>query len=128
MASLTSRATRRSTAREYRRVWCFTVDLVTTHHVDADEPDEHGGCHYYYEYDVYGFSEGDVTLMARAYVDSADEAHFLSVTLCGKRRLLRDADLETPLFLEAVAYLRNVGKHKLTWLSGRGNGYEPVVM
>lgn len=103
------------------------MKTVITHHIDADEPDERGECHYCYEYDVYGFSEGDVTLIARAYVDSADEAHFLSVELRGKRRLLRDADLRTPLFADAAAYLRAAGKTKLSWLSGRGNGYEPVT-
>lgn len=105
------------------------MNVVTTHHIDTDEPDAHdvqGECSYYCEYDVYGFSEGDITLIARGYVDSEDEAHFLSVEVRGKRRLMRDADLKTPLFIAAAAYLRDAGKNKLTWLSGRGNGYEPV--
>lgn len=102
-----------------------------THHIDTCEPDALGQYEYYYEYDIYRFSadgEGnsDVTLIARSYGDTRHEAHFLNVEVRGSARPLRDADLQTPLFVEAVAYLRNAGKHHISWLSGRGNGYELV--
>lgn len=105
------------------------VDI--THHIDTCEPDALGEYEYYYEYDIYRFSAGlsdqsGVTLVARSYGDTRDEAHFLSIELRGSPRLLRAADLQMPLFVEAVAYLRNAGKHKISWLSGRGNGYELV--
>jgi hypothetical protein len=94
--------------------------------VDASEPDADGAHEYHYEYDVYRFSEDGLCVIARSYTDSSDEAHFLAVERCGRRRLLVDADLVHPLFRAAAVYLHGIGKAHLNWLSGRGNGYEPV--
>lgn len=102
------------------------MQVAVTHHIDEDEPDAQGVQAYCYEYDLYCFGEGEVTLIARAYADTAHEAHFLSVEIGGKRRLLRDADLQTPLFAQAAAHLRAAGKTTLKWLSGRGDGYALV--
>jgi hypothetical protein len=102
------------------------MDVSTTHRVDASEPDARGQYEYRYEYDIYRFSSGDTALVARSYAHEPDEAHFLRLEQNGKQRLLTDADLRLPLFAEAVAYLKNHGKARLDWLSGRGNGYEEV--
>ncbi|MDD0842877.1 hypothetical protein [Pseudomonas sp. Gutcm_11s] len=100
--------------------------IECTRHVDASEPNEDGAYDYHYEYDIYRFSSEALRLVARSYVDEADEAHFLNVEDNGSTRLLRDADLNHQLFVEAAAHLRAAGKLRLRWLSGRGDGYEPV--
>jgi hypothetical protein len=94
--------------------------------VDASEPDADGAYEYHYEYDVHRFTEDGVCFVARSYTDTPDEAHFLCIECDGRRRLLADADLDHPLFLAAAAHLRGIGKGQLNWLSGRGNGYEPL--
>lgn len=93
---------------------------------DASEPDADGMYEYHYEYDVYRFSEEGVCFVARSYTDMPDEAHFLGAEWSGRYRRLDEADLRHPLFLAAAAHLRGIGKVQLNWLSGRGNGYEPV--
>jgi hypothetical protein len=97
-----------------------------THHIDASEPDERGTYEYYYEYDLYRFVEGENCFVARSYTDDPEKAHFLQAEATGQPRQLVDADLKQPLFVASLAYLRASGKLKLNWLSGRGNGYEPV--
>ncbi|WP_311238625.1 MULTISPECIES: hypothetical protein [unclassified Xanthomonas] len=95
-------------------------------HVDCSEPDASGSVDYHYEYDIYRFTQGARCLVARSYVDTPDEAHFLSIEVGGKSRLLKRADIQHPLCLFAQAQLRREGKQQLRWLSGRGDGYEPV--
>ena len=94
--------------------------------IDSSEPDESGLFDYYYEYDIYRFTDGPICLIARSYTDEPDEAHFLRVEINGSRRALIDSDLSHPLFLEAQSHLHSEGKVQLSWLSGRGNGYESV--
>jgi hypothetical protein len=102
------------------------MDVTTTHHIDSSEPDAQGKYEWRYEYDLYRFSDGEIALVVRSYVYKADEAHFLRLEIAGEHRMLRNDDLSLPLFIESVRYLRNAGKRKLQWLSGRGNGYEVV--
>jgi len=97
-----------------------------THHVDASEPDENGKYDYFYEYDIFRFTEESVCLVARSYTSEPLEAHFLRVEENGNPRSMQDADLFQPLFLAALAHLRTEGKQQFHWLSGRGDGYEPV--
>jgi hypothetical protein len=94
--------------------------------IDSSEPDESGMCEYYFEYDIYRFTDGPLCFVARSYTDEPDRAHFLRIDENGNRRALTDSDLSHPLFLLALAHLRNEGKANLSWLSGRGNVYEPV--
>ena len=94
--------------------------------IDSSEPDETGMYDYYYEYDIYRFTDGPICLIARSYVDEPDEAHFLRVEANGSQRTLVDVDLTHPLFLLAQSHLSSEGKVHLHWLSGRGDGYEPV--
>lgn len=81
---------------------------------------------YYYEYDIYRFTDGPLCLVARSYTDTPDEAHFLKIGVNGSERTITGADLAHPLSLLAQDHLRNEGKVHLKWLSGKGNGYEPV--
>ena len=103
------------------------MNVETTHHVDASEPDANGMYEYRYEYDVFSFSDGRVALVARSYNNEV-EAHFLRLEVDGAPRLLTRADLKLPLFASAAEYLRSLGKEQINWLSGRGNGYEPVLL
>jgi len=43
-------------------------------------------------------------------------------------RSLTEGDLRSKLLGEVIAYLRHQGKTEFNWLSGRGNGYEPVPL
>src|SRR4051794_7209840 len=103
------------------------MKVKITHHVDANEPDAEGESEYHYEYDLYVFSEDGVAVVARSYIDEPDEAHFLRIEIDGKPQLMKRADLRRPLVVSAARHLSNTGKKRLTWLSGKGNGYEPVV-
>lgn len=102
------------------------MHVECSHHIDASEPDALGMYEYHYEYDLYRFTEGENCFVARSYVDDPEEAHFLGAEVGGHARPLVDADLKQPLFLASLAHLRASGKLKLNWLSGQGNGYEPV--
>ncbi len=102
------------------------MQVVCTYHLDASEPDEAGFHEYHYEYYIYQFSDGEESFFARSYSDEPHRAHFLSAEKSGRPRPLTNKDLDSPLFLEAQAYLRQAGKTALSWLSGRGNGYEPL--
>lgn len=97
-----------------------------SHHVDASEQDADGFYEYYYEYDILVFSENESSLVARSYIDKPNEAHFLRVEVEDERRALTENDMKSTLLAESVAYLREHGKTEVNWLSGRGNGYEPV--
>lgn len=103
------------------------MEVKTTHHIDAGDKDSQGRYQYYYEYDVFCFTDGEIALTVRSYVDSEKEAHFLRLESAGQSRMLSDSDLAHPLFAESVCYLQKIGKEEIKWLSGRGNGYEPVM-
>ena len=94
--------------------------------IDASEPDETGMYEYYYEYDMYRFTDGSICFVARSYIYEPDETHFLRVEASGHPRSMVKSDLMHPLFLAAQVHLRAAGKVHLRWLSGRGDGYEPV--
>ena len=100
--------------------------MECTRHIDASEPDADGCYEYHYEYDIYRFSDGATCFVARSYTHTLDEAHFLRIELDGDPRLLTETDLAHPLFFAARAHLLAAGKMRLNWLSGRGNGYEPI--
>ena len=102
------------------------MQIERSRHIDSSEQDESDGYDYYYEYDLYRFTDGAVSLTARSYVDEPGDAHFLGIEERGCQRTLVDADLQGALFQSATSYLRADGKTSLRWLSGRGDGYEPV--
>jgi hypothetical protein len=100
------------------------MQIEKTHHVDCSEPDEDGRYEWYYEYDLFRFVIDDVSFIARSYVDSPDEAHFLRVERGGKPLQLSAEDLEAPLAIAAIRHLRECGKKQIKWLSSAG--YEPL--
>ena len=100
------------------------MQVERTHHIDSSERDAEGFYEWYYEYDLFRFAEGDVALVARSYVDSPDEAHFLRVERAGAPLQLSAADLTSPLAIAAIGYLRDCGIKKLKWLSS--SGYAPI--
>lgn len=102
------------------------MHVECSRHLDVSEPDAEGMYEYHYEYDIYHFTEGAISIKARSYTHEPGEAHFLAIEADGKRRLLVDADMKLPLMFAAQNHLRLAGKTDLRWLSGRGNGYEPV--
>ncbi len=102
------------------------MQIERTHHIDSSGPDEAGMYDYYYEYDVYCFSDGPFCLIARSYTDMPDEASFMSIAKNGKRRLLSKADLAHPLLLMAQAHLHDEGKTHLNWFNGKLSQYQPL--
>lgn len=102
------------------------MKVEQTHHVDASELDARGRYEYYYEYDLFVFSEAGVAVVARSYNDTPKEAHFLRIEIGATSELLKRADFRRPLVIAAVKHLHALRKGELNWLSGRGNGCEPV--
>ena len=99
------------------------MKVETTHRIDAGRRDAQGRYQYYYEYDLYEFSDGAVKLLARSYVEEPDEVHFLNIGDGTTQRMLTDADLRLPLAQSAARHLAEFGKKRINWLSERG--YEP---
>lgn len=103
------------------------MEIESTHHIDAGEKGADGRYDYYYEYDLYRFSDGATVIVARSYTDEPQETHFLRIERDGKPDLLKAEDLRQTLFVQSVHYLRGIGKQKLSWLSGRAGDYEPLL-
>lgn len=104
--------------------WPMGVEV--SHHIDASEPDVEGFYDYHYEYDVFEFTDGVVTFLARAYSDEPERAAMMTRTEGKRYHLLTKRDLRHPLFLTAAAYLRTVGKSHLDWLDRRSGAYVPL--
>jgi hypothetical protein len=102
------------------------MTVETTHHIDASDPDENGYYDYFYEYDIYRFSDGQSAFVARSYVDTPAEVHFLKYGVGSEERLLTARDLREPLFAEACEYLRNLGKTQINWLDREAGDYRSV--
>ncbi|CDZ41410.1 Hypothetical protein NGAL_HAMBI1146_43560 [Neorhizobium galegae bv. officinalis] len=103
--------------------WPMTVEV--SHHVETSEPDGDGFYDYHYEYDVYEFSDGVLTLLVRAYSDEPEKAALMGWNRGKTRYWLKKQDLHHPLVLEAAAYLRASGKSRLDWLDRVNRGYMP---
>jgi hypothetical protein len=97
-----------------------------THHVDRIPPDPNQVAVESYVYDLFRFSDGDLTLVGRSYESDPQEAHLLRREVGPAYVGLTARDTHTPLFLAAVAYFRSVGMARVTWLNVEGEGYEPV--
>jgi hypothetical protein len=94
------------------------------HHIDASEQDKDGFYDYYYEYDVYSFVDGPVSLMVRCYTDDSERADFQGIKVDGDYRGLELSDLKHPMVLAAQTLLRAEGKVLFCWLTDKG--YEPM--
>ena len=103
------------------------MKVEVSHHIDASEPDAQGFHDYHYEYDIFTFSDGDVSFLARAYTDQPNEASFMARHVADRRHLLTERDLQNPLLLEAQDYLRAAGKTDLNWLDGERSEYRPIA-
>lgn len=102
------------------------MQIETTHHIDCSEKSADGFYEYYYEYDLFRFSEGGFALVARGYTDSPSEAHFLRIERDGVIVGISEADLRTPLALAATDHLRSLGRRKIDWLGPVG--YAPLPL
>ena len=91
-----------------------------SHHVDAGEEDAEGNLDWCYEYELYRFSDGPRTVVARSFTDAADEAHLLRWEQGDAQLLLAPRDLSEPLVRDALEYLRGLGKVKLRYLGAGG--------
>lgn len=94
--------------------------VETTHFVD-EVPGQR------YEYDLFRFSDGSITVVARGYSSHPTEAHFLRIESATSHVGLTRVDLTRPLLQKAAAYLRSVGRTSLEWLNQDGSGYEPLA-
>jgi hypothetical protein len=101
------------------------MEIETTHHVDASPKNVDRSHAFFYEYDLFRFSAGGIAIVARSYTDQPQEAHFLRIERGGKSDRLEVEDLRRTLFVQAVLYLKGVGKDQLSWLTERG--YEPLA-
>jgi hypothetical protein len=106
-------------ARE-RKVLLIRMEVRKTHHVEKGEPDGTGIHDHSYEYDLYSFSEGGLSFIARSYADEPTNAHFLRAEKDGKHHFLTRGDLAHPLFREATEYLLKEGKTSLRYLGAAG--------
>lgn len=93
-------------------------------HVDASVIDAEGMHDWHYEYDVYRFSRGWRSFVARGYTDEPGKIAFLSceVKVFGfyRHRLLSSADLKSSLFGAAVAHLQGLGMTSFDRLTNTG--------
>ncbi|WP_440091664.1 hypothetical protein ACTACL_14780 [Pseudomonas syringae] len=114
--------------RELKPEWTSqgpgAIRMERYHHIDASEQDKDGFYDYYYEYDMYYFTEGTLSLVARCYTDDADEANFMGIEFDGYDRALESDDRSLPLVSAALAQLKADGKTKFFTFTGKG--YEPV--
>ncbi|MBK8066320.1 MAG: hypothetical protein IPK27_01445 [Rhodanobacteraceae bacterium] len=88
--------------------------------VDQGPPDQQGVPRYRYDFELFHFSDRGRTLVARSYADTPGRACFLHLAEGAAQRRLTPADLEDPLLLSAVAWLRSSGRCELAWLACDG--------
>ncbi|GKQ48546.1 hypothetical protein [Pseudomonas syringae] len=114
--------------RELKPEWTSqgpgAIRMERYHHIDASEQDKDGFYDYYYECDMYYFTEGTLSLVARCYTDDADEANFMGIEFDGYDRSLESDDQSLPLVSAALAQLKADGKTKFFTFTGKG--YESV--
>ena len=103
-----------------------SLQVESSHHIDASEPDAEGFYEYYYEYDIYCFTLGGLSLAVRSYSDSSAQASVLRLEEAGKSRALQFKDLQRPLFQQAKAHLHTLGKQDLRWFNPKYARYDPL--
>jgi hypothetical protein len=91
------------------------MNVDKSHHIDKSEPDAEGMYEYYYEYHIYEFTEGNLKLVARSYINES-EAHFLGLEAEGKKGFLSKSFLSNPLLQQAVEYLKKEGANPISYL------------
>lgn len=103
------------------------MTMAMSHHIDASEPDVDGFYEYYYEYDVFEFTDGVMTLLVRSYSDEPEMAALMGWNKGKKSYRLTKRDLLHPLILEAAAFLRTTGKSKIDWLDRNSRAYVSLI-
>ena len=108
----------------------IAVSVSHKHCVDKSGPDSDGYYWFYYDYRVFAFTSGSVTLYGRSYRDAPEEASILSIEDRdgGGRRLLKEQELRDFLPRAAIWYFRQAGATGVTWLDPANEieGYTPV--
>lgn len=102
------------------------MQVEYSHHIDASEADAEGFYEYYYEYDIYRFTLGDLSLVVRSYSDTCEQASVLRLEEAGKSRPLQSKDLKRPLVQQAREHLQSLGKQELRWFNPRHARYDPL--
>jgi hypothetical protein len=96
------------------------MEVEKTHRIDKSEPDEKGFCDYYYEYDLYELSEENSALVARSYIDTPTEVHFLRIVSGPTWEGFSKKHRRLPLFDKAVEFLRREGKTTIRFVGRKG--------
>ncbi|MDL5038340.1 hypothetical protein [Comamonas resistens] len=102
------------------------MQVECSHHIDASEADAEGFYEYYYEYDIYRFTLGSLSLVVRSYSDTCEHASVLRLEEAGKSRPLQPKDLKRPLVQQAREHLQSLGKQELRWFNPRHARYDPL--
>ena len=102
------------------------MQVECSHHIDASEADAEGFYEYYYEYDIYRFMLGSLSLVVRSYSDTCEQASVLRLEEAGKSRPLQPKDLKMPLVQQAREHLQSLGKQELRWFNPRHARYDPL--
>ena len=100
------------------------MKVSKTHEIDCSEMDDDGFYDWYYEYDLYEFSFGNIRLHAKSYADTPEEVSIFAYEKDGERSILDNNIIETFEFLNALKYLKSLGIYdKFCFF----NGAYPVV-
>jgi hypothetical protein len=101
------------------------MKISLQHHIDNGEKDADGNYDFYYEFDVFSFSEGSFSLYARSYIEDSALVSFTNSTRDEKVIFLTAADFKKPFFIEACTYLHAIGKQQFQYLDKK-QGYVAV--
>ncbi len=100
------------------------MEVYKTHEVECSEKNESDLYDWYYEYDLYEFSFGNIKLHARSYSDNPNEVSFFAYEKNGERSLYNNHLIEQSEFIEALRYLKELGIYEKFCFF---NGSYPVV-
>jgi hypothetical protein len=102
------------------------MQVTLSRHIDKSELRADGFYDYYYDFNLYAFSDGNIIYHARSYNDQPNEAHFINGEREGRIFFLGNTDFKTALFIEACTYLQACGLMQLIYLGN--DGYEPITV
>ncbi len=86
---------------------------IKIEHIKDFEKNKDGSYKYYYEFDLYEFSDGLIKFIARSYRDTFEKVSFLKKVVGGKSQNIEKGDFDLKLFKDAAQYLLNEGKKSL---------------
>jgi hypothetical protein len=102
------------------------MQVTLSRHIDKSELRADGFYDYYYDFNLYKFSNSNIIYHARSYNDQPGEAHFINGEHEGKVFFLGNTDFNTDLFIEACTYLQACGFKELC--CSRDQGYAPITI